>query len=238
MKKYVNFFVGFLSLGQILLAQEDFVVNQSKFIQKANPSYFGLNNLNKVGMLYNSIKINENDKSVNQYAFVSLAFEEQYFSLGVDVNSLKIQNSDRTYNNVKLSFIYQVQLTSEWYFLPSVSLGFTNSSFNITNFIFEDQINVTTGLITASSDDPLSERLVNLDYLDLGTTMLIHNHELLFGLTLAHLNQPNISIDDHVTNKLPLKISLQAGYEINMNPHHENFYRIILFCFYIPVGPK
>lgn len=104
-----------------------------------------------------------------------------------------------------------------------MSLGFTNSSFNVTNFIFEDQINVATGFITSSSDDPLSERLANLDYLDLGTSILIHNHELLFGLTLAHLNQPNISVDDDVTNKLPLKIGLQAGYEINMNPYHGNF---------------
>lgn len=69
----------------------------------------------------------------------------------------------------------------------------------------------------------MSERLANLDYLDLGTSILIHNHELLFGLTLAHLNQPNISVDDDVTNKLPLKIGLQAGYEINMNPYHGNF---------------
>ena len=33
--------------------QDEYVINQSKFLQKANTSYFGFNQLGRVGILYN-----------------------------------------------------------------------------------------------------------------------------------------------------------------------------------------
>ncbi len=62
-------------------AQEDYIVNHSKFMQKSNPSYFGFNSLNKVGVLYNSLKLNEYDRMDNKYFFGSLTFQDQGFSL-------------------------------------------------------------------------------------------------------------------------------------------------------------
>ena len=79
-----------LLLGGSLYAQEEYIVNHSKFMQKSNPSYFGFNSLNKVGVLYNTIKLNEYDKLDNKYFFGSLTFQDQGFSLGVDINSFKI----------------------------------------------------------------------------------------------------------------------------------------------------
>ena len=47
--------------------QDDYIVNHSRFMQKTNPSYFGFNSLNKVGVLYNQMKLNEFDKMDNKY---------------------------------------------------------------------------------------------------------------------------------------------------------------------------
>ena len=47
-----------------LHGQDDYIVNQVKFLQKTNPSFYGMNQLNRVGVLYNSIKVNEKFKSV------------------------------------------------------------------------------------------------------------------------------------------------------------------------------
>ncbi len=79
----------FLSFSLLAKAQQDYFVNQSKFIQKVNPSAFGMNQLNRVGVLYNSLKINENNTMDNKYVFGSVAFPENNFALGVDVNSSK-----------------------------------------------------------------------------------------------------------------------------------------------------
>ena len=45
-----------ISSTLIVKAQEDYVVNQIKFLQKSNASFFGMNQLNRVGVLFNSLK--------------------------------------------------------------------------------------------------------------------------------------------------------------------------------------
>ena len=34
-------------------AQEDIIISHSRFMQKVNPSAYGMNNINKTGVLYN-----------------------------------------------------------------------------------------------------------------------------------------------------------------------------------------
>ena len=60
-------------------SQEEYIVNNSKFLQKTNSSYFGFNSLNKVGVLYNSMKINDFDKMDQKYFFGALSFENLDF---------------------------------------------------------------------------------------------------------------------------------------------------------------
>lgn len=105
--------------GGSLYAQEDYIVNHSKFMQKSNPSYFGFNSLNKVGVLYNSLKLNEYDRMDNKYFFGSLTFEDQGFSLGIDMNSFKIQTTGLTTNLFNLSYIYKLQFDNNTFFFTS-----------------------------------------------------------------------------------------------------------------------
>ena len=46
-----------------------------------------------VGVLYNSMNINAYDKMDNKYVFGSLSFENLDFSIGMDINTFKIQNT-------------------------------------------------------------------------------------------------------------------------------------------------
>ena len=80
-------------LPLIVNGQEDYVVNQVKFLQKSNSSFFGMNQLNRVGVLFNSLKLNERSSMDNKYAFGSVAFQDNNFSLGFDVNSFKINEN-------------------------------------------------------------------------------------------------------------------------------------------------
>ena len=48
-------------------------------MQKTNPSYFGFNSLNKVGVLYNQMKLNEFDKMDNKYVFGAISFDNLRF---------------------------------------------------------------------------------------------------------------------------------------------------------------
>ena len=206
-----------------LHSQEDYIVNHSKFMQKTNPSYFGFNSLNKVGVLYNQMKLNEFDKMDNKYVFGAISFDNLDFSLGLDINSFKIQNTGLTINLANLSYVYKLQFDNDLFFLPAVSLGFGSSAVNPGNLIFEDQLNTTTGFINTESIDRLAPVISNVNYLDLGASFMLHSEKFMAGLTLKHLNKPNTSFNKEVPFEKPIKISVQGAYEFNINPYERRY---------------
>ena len=207
----------------VLCAQRQEVINESRFYQEVNPSYFGLNQINRVGVLYNTTTINQNDKLDNQYVFGALAFGDQQFSLGFELNTNKIQNSELSSTLARFSFVYVVQLNSTTFFLPSVSLGYRNTNVILNGLVFEDQINQTTGFISPETIDPLGQRLGKQTYPDLGASFLVHSEKFFAGLALKHLNQPNISFDKESSQKLPIAAAIQGGVEFNINPYQRSF---------------
>ncbi len=212
-----------LLFGTPLQAQEEYIVNHSKFMQKSNPSYFGFNSLNKVGVLYNSMKLNEYDRMDNKYFFGSLTFQDQGFSLGVDINSFKIQTTGLTSNLANLTYIYKLQFDNDTYFLPAVTIGFGNSTVNPENLIFEDQLNTSTGFINTESIDKLAPQISNVNYFDLGASFILHTDKYLAGLTFKHLNKPNTSYNKEIPFEKPVQISLQGAYEFDLNPYERRF---------------
>jgi hypothetical protein len=54
--------------------------------------------------------------------------------------------------------------------------------------------------------------------MDLGASFIIHNERLLMGLSLKHLNQPNISFDQGTENRKLLNVTANMAYEFNLNP--------------------
>ena len=213
----------FLMLCTLGFSQDEYIVNHSKFMQKTNPSYFGFNSLNKTGVLYNQMKLNEFDKMDNKYVFGALSFDNLDFSLGVDVNSFKIQNTGLTINLANLSYVYKLQFDNDLYFLPAVTIGFGSQSVNPENLIFEDQLNTATGFINTESIDPLAPVISNVNYLDLGASFILHSDRFMAGLTLKHLNKPNTSYNKEVPFEKPIQISLQGAYEFDLNPYERRY---------------
>lgn len=220
---YCIFLLGLLLFFGRGYAQDDYIVNHSKFMQKTNPSYFGFNSLNKVGVLYNQVKLNEFDKMDTKYVFGALAFQNLDFSLGLDINSFKIQNTGLTTNLANLSYVYKLQFDNDMYFLPAVTIGFGSSSVNPENLIFEDQLNTATGFINTESIDPLAPVISNVNYFDLGASFLLHTDKFMAGLTLKHLNKPNASYNKEVPFEMPISISVQGAYEFDLNPYERRF---------------
>jgi type IX secretion system PorP/SprF family membrane protein len=221
----------FFSLSISLSGQEESYNDQTRFIQKSNPSFFGVNQLNKTGVLYNSSKINNSVTMDNKYFFGSISFTDKKFSLGVDVNSFSLSNNGLVQNLMSLSYIYVIQLDSDVFFLPSVSAGMGTSKLNNDNLIFEDQLNTQTGFINTETIDPLASIISNSNYLDLGASFLIHSENYIFGLSLKHINKPNVSFNKEIESQKPLRISLQSGYEFNINPYENSWLPRYSFLF-------
>lgn len=203
--------------------QTEGIVGQSRFLQLSNPSYFGLNHLTKIGVLYNTATLNDTDRINHQYAFGAIAFPDQNFSLGIDINSYKIENVDLNSTLGRFSFVYAVQVDQQTYFLPAITLGFKQLTTRLPGLIFEDQINRTTGFISSETNDPLGQNLGRINYLELGASFLLHSTNFFAGVTFFHLNEPNTSFDKETVLKIPLSLSFQAGFEFDINQYQRGF---------------
>jgi len=207
-----------LLLGLNMFSQEDLFIGQTRFMQKSNPSYFGFNSLNRVGVMYNTYQFNSTQNIDTKYFFGALSFDERSFSLGLDFNSFRIQNTGSATNLANFTYIYKVQINDNLFFLPAVTAGLGSAAFNISSLIFEDQLDRATGFISTETTDPLADRILQVSYFDLGASFIIHNEKFLWGLSLKHLNRPNVSFDQGEINQKKMGITTNVAYEFNLNP--------------------
>ena len=98
-------------------------------------------------------------------------------------------------------------------------MGYSNVALTVPSFVFEDQINQTTGFISSETIDPLGQTIGRINYPDLTASFLLHSNRFFAGVTFFHLNQPNISLDKEGDEKLPFELSLQGVIEIDLNPY-------------------
>ena len=90
-------------------SQEDIIVSHSRFMQKVNPSAFGMNSMNKTGVLYNSLGMVNNNRIESQYFFGTISFDNDNFSIGLDVYSLTMDNTGLSSTKPNLSYIFKIQ---------------------------------------------------------------------------------------------------------------------------------
>lgn len=200
-------------------AQDNIIKNQNKVMGAQNPSFYAFGDSSKTGVLTASEGFSDSSKINTNFAFANYYFEEGNFSLAVDVKTTDVASLGYSLSSANIHYIYRTQFNYKWTFNPSVTIGYGSSSLNYNNLIFEDQINVLTGAIAGVSIDP-----VNVDdqinYFDLAAGFSLHNNEnLFFGFNAKHLNTPDTSFNSTAKNKKELLLSLQAGYEHDLNPY-------------------
>lgn len=207
---------------QNTFAQDFTMKNQNKIMGTLNPSFYGFGDSSKAGIIYSTEGYNEGNKIENRFGFANHYFENSEFSIALDVNSTKITQLGFSTTQANLHYIYKAQLSYEWTFNPSISIGYGNSRLDYSSLIFEDQINVLTGYIAGVSRDP-----VNIDnkinYMDIGAGAVVHNNRnMFFGLNLKHINSPETSFNSNASNKKDLFMSFQMGYEKDLNPYRQS----------------
>ena len=169
------------------------------------------------------MSLGQSSEMDNKYLFGALSFDRSKFSLGFDINSLKVVSNDLSINIFKFTYVYKIQVSNRTYFLPALTLGVGNNQFDKESLVFEDQLDVTTGFINTETIDPLGEIIENVNYFDLGASFILHNEDYILGLSLKHLNRPNTSLNKEKKYSTPISLSFQAGYEFDVNPYDQSF---------------
>jgi len=202
-------------------SQDNIIKNQNKIMGAQNPSFYAFGDSSKAGVLTGFEGFTDASKIETKFGFVNHFFEQSNFSLALDVKTVDVNSLGYSVSSANFHYIYRTQFNYKWTFNPSVSIGYGSSSLNYNNLIFEDQINVLTGSIAGVTIDP-----VNIDgkinYFDLAAGFSLHNNEnLFFGLNAKHMNTHDTSFNSTTKNKKDLLLSLQAGYEYDLNPYDQ-----------------
>lgn len=202
-------------------SQDNIIKNQNKIMGAQNPSFYAFGDSSKAGVLTGFEGFTDASKIETKFGFVNHFFEQSNFSLALDVKTVDVNSLGYSVSSANFHYIYRTQFNYKWTFNPSVSIGYGSSSLNYNNLIFEDQINVLTGSIAGVTIDP-----VNIDgkinFFDLAAGFSLHNNEnLFFGLNAKHMNTPDTSFNSTTKNKKDLLLSLQAGYEYDLNPYDQ-----------------
>jgi type IX secretion system PorP/SprF family membrane protein len=176
-----------------------------------NPGFSGFMETTYTGIIHRE-QWPELDLRVDtDYAFVNTWSESMQSGFGVSILNQRENASNYNFTQVNANYAYRVRINDDWYFRPGIEAGFGLKSFAFGNLLLEDQINLN-GPNNATSVDPL---LANdkVKFFDISAGMVFNTDDLWIGLSMKHLNTPNIALSTNGNLPLNTFFSLSSGYE-------------------------
>lgn len=175
-----------------------------------NSSFTGAKQTTRAGVIHRTQWPGLNFSIHTQFAFVDNWFDEVKSGIGLSILNHKETTTRYNFTQVNLNYAYMFQISSDWHVRSSVSLGYGSKDFGFQNILLEDQINIFSGIINPTSADPL---LLNesIRFFDFSSSVLFNSENSWVGLTVKHLNKPDISMTFEGQNNLDMFMSLHAS---------------------------
>lgn len=177
-----------------------------------NPGFSGFMETTYTGIIHREQWPDLDLKIDTDYAFLNTWNENISSGYGISVLNQRENASKYNFTQINANYAYRVRINDDWYFRPALEVGFGLKSFAFQNLLLEDQINIRTGITNASSIDPLL-RNDKITFFDASTEMVFNTDNMWVGLSMKHLNKPNISFSEDGNLPLNTFFSLSTGYE-------------------------
>jgi type IX secretion system PorP/SprF family membrane protein len=215
MKKIIISICLFFSLSSIY-AQDPIFTQYFMIPESFNSSFAGAKEGPKAGIIHRTQWPRLNFSINTQFAYVDNWFEDLNSGIGISVLNHKETTTRYNFTQVNLNYALKFQINDDWFFRPSLSLGYGNKSFGFQDLLLGDQINISNGVINSTSIDPI---LLNekMNFFDISASLLLNNERSWVGLTLKHLNRPNISMAFNDNNNLDMFLSIHSSIEFPLN---------------------
>ena len=204
-----------------------------------NPGFSGFEEASYFGLIHRTQWPSLDLRVDTEYAFFN-TWVENLGGLGASILNQHENNTNYNHLQGNVNFAYHVKLANEWYFRPAIEVGFGAKSFNFSNLILADQININSGTINSTSSDPYAmnaNRKVN--FVDFSTGFVFdkkntnNDTEIWLGASIKHLNKPNISFVENGNVPLDIFYSFHANYKF---PYYD-YNDILLSANYMQQGP-
>lgn len=177
-----------------------------------NPGFSGFMETTYAGIIHREQWPDLDLKIDTDYAFVNTWSESLNSGFGVSFLNQRENLTSYNFSQINANYAYKVRLNDTWDFRPGIEAGFGLKSFGFQNLLLEDQINIRTGVVNTSSMDPM---LLNrrATFFDFSAGMVFNTDKAWIGLSMKHLNKPNIAFSSEGNVPLNTFFSLSAGYE-------------------------
>ncbi|WP_299117445.1 PorP/SprF family type IX secretion system membrane protein [uncultured Winogradskyella sp.] len=222
---------------------QDPIFTQSTFVQETiNPAFSGFedNGRTHLGILHRTQWPNLNLKINSQFFFWNKSFDYgPSLGFGLGITALRQHESFTNYsqNQINVNYAHRVNLRGGWIFRPAVDVGFGFKDFQFSNLTLGDQININAGTINPTTVDPLALNNDNVIFVDFSTGFVFEKEEIngvtyWFGVSIKHLNRPNISFVQGDNLALDIFYSLHGNYRFPFL----NDYSIMMTANYMQQG--
>lgn len=168
-------------------------------------------------------------------AYVTYAFSYDQlfpsFNSGLGLQILADDAGQGLYKTTKASgvYSYNLRINKELSTKFGVEAGFSQARYGWEKLIFTDQVG-TDGEV-GGSGEPVPEQF-NKNNLDVGIGLLLYSQKIYAGLSIKHINRPDLTILPTTTGALqegqPIRISAQIGGSFPVFAAKNSFYSTYL----------
>lgn len=207
----------------ILAAGETVTAQDAQFSQfyaaplYLNPAFAGSTGQARVGTNYRNQwpAIDANFNTIS--AFADFYIEEKNSGVGVIITKDREGLLGLQSTSIGLMYSYDLKLTKGLSFRPGFQGSLYNRAINFDKLTFGDQFDPNTGqVVNKNSVEGLNSGQSKF-FPDMTLGGLFYSKNGWFGVTAAHITQPDQSLTG-ATDNLPMKISGHAGWKFYLTP--------------------
>jgi type IX secretion system PorP/SprF family membrane protein len=107
---------------------------------------------------------------------------------------------------IKGLYSYRFNINDDWRIRPGISFSYSQRSIKYSSTIFPDQISET-----GTSSSSVEQDTKPYYYFDAGSSVVLYNRRMWFGLTADHLLRPNASTTRRDESRIPIQWSQFGG---------------------------
>lgn len=211
-------FVLFISLFAIqpLFAQDPVLTQFYAAPVLVNPSFAGSVGDARIAVGYRDQWNGSNYKFSTTYISTDNWFEGINSGLGFSIVNQKETLTSYNFTEAKVSYAYHLKISETITFFPGISFGVGTKHFNFQNLILGDQISLFDGSLDPVSNDPFLEK-DRVSFFDVSVGGVLYLENAWLGLSVKHLNKPDISFLNDEPLALPVLYSVHGGYQFRLN---------------------
>jgi type IX secretion system PorP/SprF family membrane protein len=176
-----------------------------------NPAFAGYEGCSRISTAYRL----QWPKLDGNYQTVNFSYDQfvKQFAGSIAVNYFYDREGDGTFQKHSASFAYSPSFKffkGKMLISPAIEAGWKQRSIDWDKLIFGDQIDPRYGFIYNTNEIDMSNNVKN--YFDLNAGLLISHGNFVYGAAFHHLTQPNESVFNSYSAKLPIKYTAHLSY--------------------------